>query len=503
MYVKIPGTPAGVPAIEEAIFAGVPVNVTLLFSREQYLAVAEAYMRGLERRIAAKLDVRASSSVASLFVSRWDKAVADKVPAELRNRLGIAIAARTYKAHCDLLKTERWRALAAAGARMQRMLWASTGTKDPKASPTLYVEALAAPEHGRHHARENARSPSPKQGEHGGRDAHRGRRRCGAGHSRASPRPASTWTRSRKSFSWKARSPSSSPGKSSCRASRTRARRSPPRERAILSARLDPLAGQPAPADRLVDVPRLITAYYTLKPDPGIAAQRVAFGTSGHRGSSFAAGFNENHVLAITQAICAYRRQQGIDGPLFIGFDTHALSAPAFASALEVLAANGVEVLTAADDEYTPTPAVSHAILTYNRGRTAGLADGIVITPSHNPPDSGGFKYNPPDGGPADTEVTGWIEAQANGLLEAGLKGIARMDFAKARRAAHASRLSGNLRRRSRQRDRSGRDPRRRRAHGRRSARRRRRALLGAHRGRLTSSICAWSTMRSIRHFAS
>ena len=145
LYVKIPGTPAGVPAIEEAIFAGVPVNVTLLFSREQYLAVAEAYMRGLERRIAAKLDVRASSSVASLFVSRWDKAVADKVPAELRNRLGIAIAARTYKAHCDLVKTERWRALAAAGARVQRMLWASTGTKDPNASPTLYVEALVAP----------------------------------------------------------------------------------------------------------------------------------------------------------------------------------------------------------------------------------------------------------------------------------------------------------------------------------------------------------------------
>jgi phosphoglucomutase len=205
-----------------------------------------------------------------------------------------------------------------------------------------------------------------------------------------------------------------------------------------LSAHLDPLAGKPAPPDRLVDVPRLVTAYYTLKPDPGIAAQRVSFGTSGHRGSSFAAGFNENHVLAVTQAICAYRRRQSIDGPLFIGFDTHALSAPAFASALEVLAANGVEVLTAADDEYTPTPAVSHAILTYNRGRTAGLADGIVITPSHNPPDSGGFKYNPPDGGPADTEVTGWVESQANGLLEAGLKGLVRTDFAKARRAAHA-----------------------------------------------------------------
>ncbi|MGA2396898.1 MAG: phosphoglucomutase (alpha-D-glucose-1,6-bisphosphate-dependent) [Steroidobacteraceae bacterium] len=205
-----------------------------------------------------------------------------------------------------------------------------------------------------------------------------------------------------------------------------------------MSARLDPLAGRPAPPERLVDVPRLVTAYYSLKPDPSIAAQRVSFGTSGHRGSSFDGGFNEDHVLAMTQAICAYRRQRGIDGPLFIGFDTHALSAPAFASALEVLAANGVEVMTAVDDEYTPTPAVSHAILTYNRDRASGLADGIVITPSHNPPDSGGFKYNPPDGGPADTEVTGWIESRANGLLEAKLEGVARMDYVKARRAARS-----------------------------------------------------------------
>ena len=203
-----------------------------------------------------------------------------------------------------------------------------------------------------------------------------------------------------------------------------------------MSPRINPLAGQPAPADRLVDVPRLITAYYSERPDPGVASQRVAFGTSGHRGISFEASFNEFHVLAITQAICSYRKQRGIDGPLFIGFDTHALSAPAFASALEVLAANGVEVMTAAGDEYTPTPAISHAILTYNRGRTSGLADGIVITPSHNPPDSGGFKYNPPDGGPADTEVTGWIEARANELLQAGLSGVRRMSFAQARRAA-------------------------------------------------------------------
>ena len=203
-----------------------------------------------------------------------------------------------------------------------------------------------------------------------------------------------------------------------------------------MTTRIDPLAGRPAPAGSLVNVPRLITAYYSERPDVGIPAQRVAFGTSGHRGSSFDLGFNEPHVLAITQAICTYRRAQGIDGPLFIGFDTHALSAPAFASAMEVLAANGVEVMTAAGDEYTPTPAISHAILTYNRGRSAGLADGIVITPSHNPPDSGGFKYNPPNGGPADTQVTAWMEARANELLGVDLKGVERIGYAQARRAA-------------------------------------------------------------------
>jgi phosphoglucomutase len=203
-----------------------------------------------------------------------------------------------------------------------------------------------------------------------------------------------------------------------------------------VSERLNPLAGQQAPPDRLVDVPRLVTAYFSEKPDPSSSAQRVAFGTSGHRGTSFESSFNENHVLGITQAICNYRRERGIDGPLFLGADTHALSAPAFASALEVLAANGVEVMASAGDEYTPTPAVSHAILTHNRGRTAGLADGIVITPSHNPPDSGGFKYNLPNGGPADTEVTGWIEVSANALIENALRGVLRVDFAKARRAS-------------------------------------------------------------------
>ena len=200
--------------------------------------------------------------------------------------------------------------------------------------------------------------------------------------------------------------------------------------------KISPLAGKPAPAELLVNVARLVTAYYNEAPDPAIPLQRVAFGTSGHRGSAFEKSFNEAHVLAISQAICLYRKQQGIDGPLFIGIDTHALSEPAFASALEVLAANGVEVMMAARGEYTPTPAVSHAILVYNRGRKSGLADGIVITPSHNPPDSGGFKYNPPNGGPADTGITGWIEQRANALLQAGLQDVQRISFEKALRAS-------------------------------------------------------------------
>jgi phosphoglucomutase len=194
--------------------------------------------------------------------------------------------------------------------------------------------------------------------------------------------------------------------------------------------------GQPATPAMLVDVPRLITAYYSDEPDPAVAEQRVAFGTSGHRGSSFARSFNEQHVLAVTQAVCSYRRSHDITGPLFLGFDSHALSAPAFATALEVLAANDVQVMIAAHDEYTPTPAVSHAILVYNRGRSTGLADGIVITPSHNPPNSGGIKYNPPNGGPADTQITGWMEAEANRLLAAQLAGVRRTTLARARAAA-------------------------------------------------------------------
>ena len=197
----------------------------------------------------------------------------------------------------------------------------------------------------------------------------------------------------------------------------------------------NPLAGKPATSGPLVDLPKLITAYYTQAPDPAIAAQRVTFGTSGHRGSSFEGSFNEAHVLAMTQAICTHRRQQGISGPLFLGFDTHALSAPAFASALEVLAANGIDTMIAPRDEYTPTPALSHAILTHNRGRSSGLADGIVITPSHNPPDNGGFKYNPPNGGPADTGITKWIEAESNRLL-ADMRGVTRIPLARARAAA-------------------------------------------------------------------
>lgn len=200
--------------------------------------------------------------------------------------------------------------------------------------------------------------------------------------------------------------------------------------------KLNPSAGKPAPPAMLVNIPKLVSAYYSGRPDFSVPAQRVAFGTSGHRGSSLQNSFNEGHVLAISQAICDYRRQQGIDGPLFLGIDTHALSEPAYASALEALAANGVDVMLAEKDEYTPTPVISHAILTYNRGRAAGLADGIVITPSHNPPDSGGFKYNPPNGGPADTGVTGWIEARANAFLESGLQGVKRTPFEQALRAA-------------------------------------------------------------------
>jgi phosphoglucomutase len=196
-----------------------------------------------------------------------------------------------------------------------------------------------------------------------------------------------------------------------------------------------PCAGKPAEASMLVNVPRLVTAYYTEAPEHSVPEQRVAFGTSGHRGSSLKKSFNERHILAISQAICLYREQKKIDGPLFLGMDTHALSVPALTSALEVLAANGVEVMIAQGDEYTPTPAVSHAILTYNRGRKTGLADGIVITPSHNPPHDGGFKYNPPNGGPAESAVTTWIEAKANEFLDNGLLGLKRTTFEKALRA--------------------------------------------------------------------
>jgi len=203
-----------------------------------------------------------------------------------------------------------------------------------------------------------------------------------------------------------------------------------------MAVEVSPLAGKPAPASMLVNVPRLVTAYFSGKPDPAVPSQRVAFGTSGHRGSAFNNAFNEAHILAISQALCDHRRRAGIDGPLFIGIDTHALAESAFASALEVFAANDVTVMIDERDGYAPTPVISHAILTYNRNRTSGLADGVVITPSHNPPEDGGFKYNPPNGGPADTDVTTGIERAANAFLEDGLRGLQRISYHRAHKAA-------------------------------------------------------------------
>ena len=221
---------------------------------------------------------------------------------------------------------------------------------------------------------------------------------------------------------------------------------------------LSPLAGKPAPPDILVDLTALERAYYDRRPAMEDPAQRVSFGTSGHRGSSLRGSFNEAHILAVTQAICEYRRAQGTDGPLYMGKDTHALSGPAQRSALEVLAANGVETIIQRDDGVTPTPVISRAILAHNRGRTTGRADGIVVTPSHNPPADGGFKYNPPHGGPADTDATGWIQARANALLEGSGADIRRMPIARAFAAptTHRGRSRAAVRPRPSQRRRHG-----------------------------------------------
>jgi phosphoglucomutase len=203
-----------------------------------------------------------------------------------------------------------------------------------------------------------------------------------------------------------------------------------------VAAEINPLAGKIVDPSMLANIPRLVTAYFAGRPDPAVPAQRVAFGTSGHRGSAFNNAFNEAHIVAISQAVCDHRRAGGISGPLFVGIDTHALAEPALASALEVFAANGVEVMVDEHDGYTPTPVISHAILGYNRGRKTGLADGVVITPSHNPPEDGGFKYNPPNGGPADTDITAAVERAANGFLEDGLKGVKRIPYDRARKSA-------------------------------------------------------------------
>jgi phosphoglucomutase len=203
-----------------------------------------------------------------------------------------------------------------------------------------------------------------------------------------------------------------------------------------VAAKVDPRAGKIADPSMLANIPRLVTAYFAGQPDPKLPAQRVAFGTSGHRGSAFNHAFNEAHILAISQALCDHRHKSGVTGPLFIGIDTHALAEPAFASALEVFAANGVEAMIDEHDGYTPTPVISHAIISYNKGRSNGLADGVVITPSHNPPEDGGFKYNPPNGGPADTDITAAIERAANGFLEDGLRGVKRIPYDRARKSA-------------------------------------------------------------------
>jgi phosphoglucomutase len=203
-----------------------------------------------------------------------------------------------------------------------------------------------------------------------------------------------------------------------------------------VTAKVNPLAGKIVEPSMLANIPRLVTAYFAGKPDPSLQAQRVAFGTSGHRGSAFNNAFNEAHILAISQAVCDHRKSRGITGPLFVGIDTHALAEPALASALEVFAANGVEVMIDEHDGYTPTPVISHAILASNKGRESGLADGVVITPSHNPPEDGGFKYNPPNGGPADTDITAAIERAANGFLEDGLRGVKRIPYDRARKSS-------------------------------------------------------------------
>jgi len=203
-----------------------------------------------------------------------------------------------------------------------------------------------------------------------------------------------------------------------------------------VSAKINPLAGKPADPSMLANIPRLVTAYFAGRPDPAVPAQRVAFGTSGHRGSALNHAFNEAHIVAITQALCDHRQSAGLSGPLFVGIDTHALAEPALASALEVFAANNIELMIDEHDGYSPTPAISHAILTYNKGREQGLADGVVITPSHNPPEDGGFKYNPPNGGPADTDITTGVERAANRYLEDGLRGVKRIPYDRARNSS-------------------------------------------------------------------
>ncbi len=448
LFVKIPGTPEGIPAIEEAIFAGVPINVTLLFSREHYLAAAQAYLRGIERRIAAGLDPRVES-VASLFISRWDRALTDAVPAELHNRLGIAIGGHTYRAYRQLFAAPRWQQLAVQGARPQRLLWASTGTKDPKLSPSMYVEAFAAPDTV-DTMPEKTLTAFAQNGKVGdamaadGGDAETLLAQYANAGVDIQALAQKLQRDGAKAFvdSWQELMQRIATKSTALTASMTNAAEKPvisrqrQHQHRYVMSQINALAGKLPPESALENIPRLITAYYTGKPDPGVAAQRVAFGTSGHRGSSLRASFNETHIAAISQAVCVSQAKRYRWAFVY----RHRYACAVRAGIRD--RARSARGERHRDDDcrrwrvHTDASSIAFYISIQSRTQRSGLADGIVITPSHNPPQDGGFKYNPPNGGPADTDATDWIGAEANRLIEGGLAEVKRMPYAHARSAA-------------------------------------------------------------------